>query len=79
METLDVRYGSLADISAAIELVCLVPRPDMLASGARVDAAVTLAPVTCRSENSELVDPHRRRPAQHLTGDIARHAALARG
>jgi hypothetical protein len=42
-------------------------------------AAVTLAPVTCRSENSELVDLHRRRPAQHLPGDIARHAALARG
>ena len=42
------------------------------------DAAVTLALVTCRSENSELVDLHRRRPAQ-IPGDIARHAALARG
>src|SRR5262245_41197832 len=52
---------------------------DMLASVAGVDAAVRLAPMTCRSENSELVDLHRRRPAQHLPGDIARHAALARG
>jgi hypothetical protein len=68
-----------ADIHQRGLHVRLVPRPDMLASGAGVDAAVTLAPVTCRSENSELVDLHRRRPAQHLPGDIARHAALARG
>ena len=68
----------IADIRRCEWDVRFVPRTDMLASGAGVDAAVTLALVTCRSENSELVDLHRRRPAQ-IPGDIARHAALARG